>query len=159
MKNSTHLSILSDLESRSNTESCQVTISVQLVSFKANGYPIEKSVTKTIHWPFNIFIPNMVSWKVKSENEFVENRNKIEQTGGQCSKYHSKQRDQSPLIGILDISICSNEIYDQEMSITPAVIHFGTTCITRAVRNLQVSHWTCKETVQLNGLRPVHLTA
>lgn len=103
-KNATHLSILLDLDSRSKTESCQVTISVQMVSSKANGDPIEKSITKTIQWPFNISIRNMISWNMDLSNRkmnlskiipFHSITLKIEiKTDEQCSEYQSKQRDQ-----------------------------------------------------------------
>lgn len=161
-KDDTNLSVFFKIDATLGTRI--VTIAVQLVSSRANVDSIEKTDTQKIQWPKMLFIGDLVSWEemLKPQNGFVSDdsntlkiRIKSDKPVGDLSNI---SRNNVAKRHRLECTICLEELYDQDLSITPCSHSFRTACITKAVRKRRVCP-LCKAAVQLNELRPLYLSA
>lgn len=156
-KNDTHLGITLELMQRCRNISCEVAMSIKLVSTKENVAQFERVTRKEVKWLEDLFIGNMIPWNelLKPENGFVCNDSitlnieiKASKPEGAASKVGVKPHQ-------YECSICLEMLENQDISTAPCCHLFCTACITTAVRTRGFCP-LCQAAVQLNDLRRLY---
>lgn len=91
------LGVMLEAKKSSKKVSCEMTMSVKLVSSKNDVDPVEKSLTNHVQWPGNIEIPDVIPWDelCNPENGFVNNQSttlEVELKAGKPEKPKSLKR-------------------------------------------------------------------
>lgn len=160
-----HLGVQLLLIKDSGKEPTKITMSIKLVSSKANVHPIKKCITN--QYKLSTVTPTkpIVSWDelIKPQNGFVNNDSitlsiKIDSDANDMpiakrAKLNLQNEIKSPQ---MECPICFKCIADQDLSVTSCGHLFCLECITKAIRNRAVCP-TCNKATRLKTLRRLFL--
>lgn len=160
---SSTLGILLQSKTSSKNVSCQMTMSVRLIS--SNQVPIERAATENMQWPNVLYIRDIVAWDelIKPSNGFINQNNtnsisleveiRSEKPTGNIPNAEPKYPAN---VVQMECAICFECIVDQDITCTPCGHAFCTPCITATV-NARGACPSCGIPVQLNALIRLYL--